>query len=106
MVISDLLTTAGIRDRRGRFTGGKPSTYAVWMDDITTDGPDGHPWILHHAVTIELYEDRPDDKAEAALEAAIATAGLQYTKQDRYWLQTEQQYQTIYEFTYTEKRRL
>jgi hypothetical protein len=54
---------------------------------------------------MELYEDRPDDATETALEAAIAAEGLQYSKQDRYWLQSEQQYQVIYEFTYNEKRR-
>jgi hypothetical protein len=76
------------------------------MDDVTTDGPDGLPNALRrHDVTMELYEDRPDDATETALEAAIAAEGLQYSKQDRYWLQSEQQYQVIYEFTYNEKRR-
>lgn len=103
-MVNEILTAAGIPGRRGRFTG-KADVYAVWLDDITTDGPDGLPQILQHDVTVELYEDRPDDEKEAALEEAIAAAGLQWTKQDRYWLQTEQQYQVIYEFTYYEKRR-
>ena len=77
----------------------------MYTDDITTDGPDGHPWVRRHDITVELYENKPDDAAEAALEDAIADAGLQWTKQDRYWLQTEQQYQVIYEFYYFEKRR-
>ena len=104
-MVNDILTAAGVPSRRGRFTGAKPATYAVYMDDVSTDGPDGLPRILRHDITVELYEDRPDDAAEAALEAAIAAAGLQWTKQDRYWLQTEQQYQVIYEFYYFEKVR-
>lgn len=104
-MVRDILAAAGISHRRGRFTAPKPATYAVYTDDVTTDGPDNMPLVLQHDVTVELYEDRPDDAAEAALEAAISAAGLQWTKQDRYWLQTEQMYQLIYEFTYYEKRR-
>lgn len=105
-MVKSILTAAGIQGRRGRFTGHAPDTYVVWMDDITTDGPDGQPNMMRrHDVTLELYEVRPDDAAETALEAAIAAEGLPYTKQDRYWLQTEQLYQVIYEFSYNEKRR-
>lgn len=108
-MVNELLTAANIQGRRGRFTGAKSSTYVVWLDDVTTEpGPDpvpGAPLALRHDITLEVYEDRPDDAAEAALEAAMTAAGLDWTKQDRYWLQTEQQYQVIYEFFYIEKRR-
>ena len=105
-MVKSILTAAGIQGRRGRFTGQKPASYVVWLDDVTTDGPDGLPMVHRHDITLELYEDKPDAVAEANLEAAIAAAGLQYTKQDRYWLQSEQQYQVLYEFTYYEKRRV
>ena len=105
-MVKNILTAAGIQGRRGRFTGQKPASYVVWLDDVTTDGPDGLPMVYQHDITLELYEDKPDDAAETSLEAAIAAAGLQYTKQDRYWLQSEQQYQVVYEFTYYEKRRV
>lgn len=106
-MVSELLTAAGIKNRRGRFVKPPAGTYAVWMDDIETDGPDGMPpLIFSHNVTVELYEDAPDDVAVAALEAQLSAAGLHWTKQDRYWIQSEQFYQTIYEFSYTEKRRI
>lgn len=105
-MVNKILTAAGIPYRRGRLTGRKAPTEAVYLDDITTDGPDGLPWIRRHDITVELYEDRPDDAAEKALENAITAASLQWTKQDRYWLQSEQMYQVIYEFTYKEKRRI
>ena len=105
-MVNKILTASGVPYRRGRFTATKATpTYAVYTDDISTDGPDGHPWLRLHDITVELYEDRPDDAAESAIEAAISAAGLQWTKQDRYWLQSEQQYQVIYEFYYIEKVR-
>lgn len=105
-MVNKILTAAGIAYRRSRFTKPPAGTYAVWMDDITTDGPDGMPpSIFHHSVTVELYEPKPDDAAVAALEAQLSARGLHWTKQDRYWIQSEQMYQTIYEFNYIEKRR-
>lgn len=103
-MVSEILTAAGIKNRRSRFIKPPAGTYAVWMDDITTDGPDGMPpRIFTHDVTVELYEYKPDDAAEAAVEAAIAARGLRWTKQDRYWIQSEQLYQVIYEFSYIVK---
>lgn len=112
-MVNDILTAAGVPFRRGRFIPPAPATYAVYTDDLTTDGPDrggltvpGMPVIVTHRVDVELYESRPDDAAEVAIEAAILAAGLQFDKQDRTWLQSEQQYQVVYTFEYTEKRRI
>lgn len=105
-MVNKILTAAGLQGRQGRFIGDKPLSYVVWLDNITTDGSDDRPCIFRHDITLELYEDKPDPAVETALELAIADAKLQFTKQDRYWLQTEQQYQVIYEFTYYEKRRI
>lgn len=104
----EILTAAGIANhRRGRFVKPPGGTYAVWKDNIDTDGPDGMPpAIFRHDVTVELYEPFPDDAAEAALEAQMSARGLHWTKQDRYWLTSEQMYQVIYEYSYIEKRRI
>ena len=105
-MVNEILTAVGLPYRRGRFTHPKAATYAVYLDDTTTDGSDdAKALLIRHDITVELYEDKPDDATETALEAAITAAELHYTKQDRYWLQTEQQYQVIYEFSYIEKRR-
>lgn len=108
-MIDKILTTAGVLFRRARFMKPPQGTYAVYLDDTETDGADvpgaGVPYIVRHAVTVELYEPAPDDDAEQAVEAAILAAGLHFTKQDRYWLQDVQRYQVVYDFSYTEKRR-
>lgn len=102
-MIKTILDAAGVPFRRSRFLKPPAGTYAVYMDDVDTDGPDGMNRIFNHDVTVEVYEPKPDDKAEAAIEAALDAQGLHYTKQDRYWLQDEQRYQVIYEFSYTTK---
>ena len=105
-MVSEILTAAGIKERGGRFAKPPAGSYAVWFDDIETDGPDDMPpRIFTHDVMLEVYEPKKDDAALAALEAQLSTHGLHWTKQDRVWIQTEQMYQTIYEFSYIEKRR-
>lgn len=104
-MVNKIMDASGVEHRESRYIG-KASTYAVWMDDQSTEGPDGLPALaIRHDITVELYTGKPDPEAEAAIEAAIVAEGLQFTKQSRYWLPTEQMYQTIYEFTYFEKRR-
>lgn len=103
-MINAILTMAKVRYRKSRFQKPPAETYAVYMDDVSADGPDGSNRIYTHDVTIELYEPKPDDEVEAAIEAAIDAHGLHWTKQDRYWLQDEQRYQVIYEFTYVLKK--
>ena len=81
-------------------------TYAIYSDDITLLGPDLRPGLVRrHNVTVEMYEPEPDDAIEAAFEGVLDVAGIEWEKQDRYWLREEQRYQTIYEFSYIEKRR-
>lgn len=105
-MIDKILTAAGVKYRRTRFLKPPAETYAVFLDDKTTDGPDGINAIITHDYTVELYEPAPDDAMEAAIEAALDAEGLRWTKQDRYWLQDAQRYQVIYEFTHIEKRRI
>lgn len=104
-MINSILDASRLPYRRARFLSPPAGTYAVYTDDIETDGPDGQARILAHSSTVELYEPAPDDDAEAAMEDAITAAGLQWTKQDRYWLQDEQRYQVVYEFEWIERRR-
>lgn len=94
----------GDKYRLTRFPSPPAGTFAVWMDDIDTDGPDNAaPRILRHNVTIEVYAPKLDHKTEKALEAAMSARGLHWAKQSSYWIQSEKLYQTIYEYSYIEK---
>lgn len=103
-MVKEILTAAGIKERGSRHTKPPAGTYAVWFDDIDTDGPDDMPpCIFKHSVTIDLYEPKKDEAAVATLEAELSARGLKWAKHDRIWITTEQMYQTIYEFNYTQK---
>lgn len=104
-MVNSILTASGIPYKESQYSGPPPATYAVYLDSVAADGPDGMNYIFTHDITVEVYEPKPDPAAEEALEAAISAAGLHYTKQARYWLDNVRRYQVIYEFNYIEKRR-
>ena len=105
-MINKILKAAGVNYKRTRFPKPPAGTYAVYMDDQSTDGPDGINTVITHEYTIEVYLSTSDDNTEEAIEAALNASGLKWKKQDRYWLQDVQRYQVVYEFTYIEKRRI
>lgn len=102
-MINEILTASGVPFRETQFLRPPAKTYAVYMDDVTADGPDDANRIFTHDVTVELYEPKPDPDAEQAIEAELNSRGIKWTKQSRYWLQDVQRYQVIYEFSYIEK---
>lgn len=110
-MIKDILIASGINHVQGHFLRLPDGTCAVYFDDVEVITADrvpaiaskGLPRIYQHNVTVEVYEPLPDDMSEAALEAELNAAGLEWTKQDRYWLKDLQRYQTVYEMTYTTK---
>ena len=106
-MVDKILTQAGVKYREARYMEKPlPDTYAVYFDDREASGADDVGGLITHNITIEVYETRPDDATEAAIERALDAQGLEWTSQARYWLTDEQRYQVIYEFTYIEKRRL
>ena len=110
-MVKEILTAAGVPFRQGRFPDPPTATYAIYFDNVEADGADwlptaiasGLPCVYHHDVTVEVYESKPDDAIESAIEAALTAQGFPWTKEDRYWLQNVQRYQVIYEFSYTDK---
>ena len=106
-MVTEILRRAGVPFRQSRYTARPlPDTYAVYFDDREAGGADGINCLITHNITIEVYESKPDQVMEAAIEEALDAFGLEWTSQARYWIQEEQRYQVIYEFTYIEKRRI
>lgn len=104
-MIKDILRATGLYFWPNRTATPPAETYALYFDDVTADGADGINLLFTHDCMVELYEPEPDDNAEASMETQLNARGLKWTKQTRYWLDSVKRYQTIYEFSYIEKRR-
>lgn len=102
-MLNEIIKGSGLKFRETRFPKPPAGTYGVYNDDVEPDGGDFENLLLRHFVTAELYEPKPDPDAERAFEAQLNARGIKWRKQARYWLQEEQRYQVIYDFSYIEK---
>ena len=106
-MVRRVLTGAGFVEgetfKETRFLKPPRTTYAVFLDSFRRRGADGLNLIKDHTSTIELYSYAPDPEAEHKLEKSLDDLGLEYDKEDRFWIQQEGLYQVIYTFNYIEK---
>lgn len=106
-MVKRVLTGAGFVEnktfRETRFLTPPKVTYAVFMDSFTRRGADGLNLLKEHTYTIELYCYTPDPEAEARIEAMLDSFGIEWDKEERYWLETESLYQVVYTFNFIEK---
>lgn len=107
-MVNSILTGAGFVKnqtyKESFFRSPPKTTYAVYLDSIESRGADTLNLIKDHSVTIELYEYAPDPEAEKRIEEELDARAIEWIKQPRYWIQSEQQYQVIYEFEYIDKK--
>lgn len=106
-MVKQFLTDAGFVEnvtfKETRFLKPPRQTYAVYQDSVRRRGADEINLITDHTTTIEIYAYTPDPEAEKRLEAVFDAAGQPYEKAERYWINEEQLYQTIYSFSYLTK---
>ena len=106
-MVKNVLTNAGFIEGKTfkeiRFIKPPKETYVVYMDSFTARGADGLNLIKDHDYTIEVYSDTPDPEAEGRIEKSLDDFGLEYEKSERYWIQSEQLYQVVYNFNFIEK---
>jgi len=102
-MVKEILDVTGLPYRETRFLTPPDTSYVVYMDAIERRGGDGINLISQHDVTLELYEYKPDPNAERLIETTLDALGIEYTIQPRVWIQSEQLYQVVYDFTYHQK---
>lgn len=106
-MVKRVLTEAGFVENESfketRFLKPPKSTYAVFMDSFNRRGADNLNLIKDHTYTIELYSYKPDPEAEARIEKVLDELGIEFDKEERYWIAEEQLFQVVYTFDYIEK---
>ena len=106
-MIEKILTDSGFVEgktfKETRFIKPPKGTYVIYLDSFIARGADGLNLIKDHNYTIELYSDTPDPDAERRIEQSLDNFGLEYEKSERYWIQSEQLHQIVYNFNFIEK---
>lgn len=102
-MVKEILTATGLPFKESRFLKAPTTSYAVYNDSIERRGGDNINLVSLHDVSIELYTYSPDPEAEKAIEDQFDARGISYTRAPRYWIQSEQLYQVVYDFSYFDK---
>lgn len=106
-MVKKILTEAGFVEgetfEETQFINPPDTTYAVFLDSFTRRGADGLNLLKEHSITIEIYSEFGDPEAEARLEAILDRYGIEYDKDGRTWIQSEQLYETVYTFDFITK---
>ncbi|WP_286154655.1 hypothetical protein [Thomasclavelia cocleata] len=98
-MVKEILEMAGIKHRETRFIQPPEETYAVFHDSYINRGADQKNLICEHDYTIELYSYNPDPQIESRIEDLLNERSIEFNKQERYWIESEQLYQVVYEFS-------
>ena len=111
IILYAVIGVFGLSPFRGNDIAKLSPVEAVWLEveqgsvRIETDGGDYEILLYHHTINAELYTASPAPDVEQLLEDAFAANGVHFEKEEAFWIQEEQRYQTVYEFSYHEKRR-
>lgn len=102
-ILTDAGFVEGITFKETRFLSPPKTTYTIFMDSFTKRGADCLNLITEHDYTIELYSYAQDPEAESRIEAILDQYGIDFSKDNRYWINDEQLYQVVYTFNFIEK---
>lgn len=102
-MVKDILNQIGIPFKKTRFLKAPSTSYIVYMHDCNSRGADIKNIIKENDITLELYSYSQDEDSQRKIENALDERGIEYKKQSSYWIETEQIYQTVYDFSYITK---
>lgn len=101
--IKNLLEITGLPVKEERFLGIMPLPAIVYSDEAEIGGADLLNNIITHSISIEFYAEMIDLENEAKIERLLDLIPIRYTR-TRTWLGTEKMFQTLFEFTITERK--
>lgn len=102
LAIKSWLETTSMSVAEERFLKPPALPYVVFTETTTVGGADDKNLIADRQISIELYSNKIDLTAEQSIETLLNGDGTHYTK-SRTWIDVEMFFQTVYDFTVTDK---
>lgn len=100
--IKTWLETTGMKVAEVCFKKPPIFPYICFLDNTETIGSDEKNYIADRNITIELYDEKINKDTEKKITDLLDTRGIEY-KRDSTWVQTEEMFETTFEFKFTEK---
>lgn len=100
--IKSWLETIGLKVAEERFLEPPPLPYIIFTSDANVRGADNKNCISNRTISIELYSVEVDHISEKLIEDLLNEKAIEY-KNDRTWIDTEEFFQSVYDFNLVEK---
>lgn len=100
--IKPWLETTGIKVAEGCFLKPPALPYVIFNQEHQVSGADNKNCISDRDISVELYSDKINHEAEQKIEDLLNEKAIGY-KRDRTWIDSERFFQTVYDFSFTEK---
>ena len=100
--IKTWLETTSLEVAEERFLRPPPLPHIIFTEYNEIGGADDKNNIAIRDISIELYSLTVDRISESLIETLLNEKAINYTK-DRLWIDTEMMFETVFDFTLTEK---
>ena len=100
--IETWLETTGLKVAEERFLKPPPLPHIIFTEYNDIGGADDKNCIASRDISVELYSLTVDRISESLIENLLNQKAINYTK-GRLWIDTEMMFETVFDFTLTEK---
>jgi len=100
--IKTWLETTNLKVFEERVLKPPPFPYVIFTEYNEISGADNKNSIATRDISIEFYSVNIDRTSESLIETLLNEKAINYIK-DRLWIDTEMMFETVFDFTLTEK---
>lgn len=100
--VKQWLQNTGMKVAEDHFKKPPALPYVIFKEDTEVSGADNRNCLSNRDITVELYSEIINHKAEKNIENLLDEKSIEYVR-NRTWIESESFFQTVYDFNLTEK---
>lgn len=100
--IKQWLQNTGMKVAENYFKKPPSLPYVIFKENTKIRGADNKNNLSNRDITIELYSEIINHKAEKNIENLLDERSIEYSR-NRTWIESESFFQTVYDFNFIEK---
>ncbi|EDS77293.1 putative prophage pi2 protein 38 [Clostridium botulinum C str. Eklund] len=100
--IKQWLKTTGMKVAEDHFKKPPALPYVIFKENTKVSGADNKNCLSNRSITVELYSEIINHKAEKNIENLLDEISIEYDR-DRTWIESQSFFQTVYDFDLKEK---
>ena len=104
-LLDDILLKINIPFKEACFITPPDEDYIVYFCEVTHRGADNKNLIMECDISLEFYSENRKEENSNKIRSALDFYGVEYNETGRQWIDTEQLFQNVFQFTTIEKEK-